>query len=483
MTINNLNEFIHLLKKKHELKVIDTEVDAKLEITEIVDRVVKSGGPALLFTNVKGSKIPLAINIFGTKKRMAWALGVEDIDEIGDRLSEMLNLKVPESLFGKMAMMPKLMEMAKFPPKVVKKGACQEVMIDGEEVDLYKLPITTSWPQDGGPYILFGQVVTKDPDTGIRNMGLYRLQVLDKNTTAMHWQRHKGGAAHFHRAKEKGMKRLEVAVVVGSDPATMYSTSAPLPENIEEYLFAGFLRKEAVELVKCKTVDLEVPSESEIVLEGYVDTEEELRLEGPFGDHTGFYSLADYYPAFHVTAMTTRKNPVFVSTVVGQPVMEDDFMGLATERIFLPLAKLVIPEIVDYHMPFEGIFHNLVFVSIDKRYPGHAFKVMNGLWGMGQMMFAKVIVVVDKDVNVQNTQEAWWYALNNIDPQRDVIFTKGPADVLDHSAQHFSFGSKMGMDGTRKWPDEGFTRPWPDKIVMSDEIKKLVDSKWKSYGL
>jgi 4-hydroxy-3-polyprenylbenzoate decarboxylase len=483
MAINNLNEFIQLLKRKHELKVIDTEVDPKLEITEIVDRVVKSGGPALLFTNVKGSRIPLAVNIFGTKQRMAWALGVEDLDEIGDRPSDMLNLKVPEALPCKMAMMPKLMEMAKFPPKIVKKGACQEVVINGEDVDLYQLPITTSWPQDGGPYILFGQVVTKCPDSGIRNMGLYRLQVLDKDTTAMHWQRHKGGAAHFRKAKEKGMKRLEVAVVVGSDPATMYSTSAPLPESIEEYLFAGFLRKEPVELVKCKTVDLEVPAEAEIVLEGYVDTEEALRLEGPFGDHTGFYSLADYYPAFHVTAITTRKKPVFVSTVVGQPIMEDDFMGLATERIFLPLAKLVIPEIVDYHMPFEGIFHNLVFVSIDKRYPGHAFKVMNGLWGMGQMMFAKVIVVVDKDINVQNTQEAWWYALNNIDPQRDVVFTKGPADVLDHSAQHFSFGSKMGIDGTRKWPDEGFTREWPDKIVMTDEIKKLVDSKWKSYGI
>ncbi len=483
MALNSLNEFIQLLRKKHDISVVDTEVDPKLEITEIVDRVVKSGGPALLFTNVKGSKIPLAINLFGTKQRMAWALGVEDLDEIGDRLSEMMNLKVPESLLGKIAMMPKLMELAKFPPKVVKKGACQEIVTEGEGVDLYTLPITTSWPQDGGPYILFGQVVTKDPETGLRNMGLYRLQVLDKNTTAMHWQRHKGGAAHFRKAKEKGMKRLEVAVVVGSDPATMYSTSAPLPESIEEYLFAGFLRKEPVELVKCRTVDLEVPAESEIVLEGYVDTEEEPRLEGPFGDHTGFYSLADYYPAFHVTAVTTRKKPVFVSTVVGQPIMEDDWMGYATERIFLPLARLVIPEIVDYHMPFEGIFHNLVFVSIDKKYPGHAFKVMNGLWGMGQMMFAKVIVVVDKDVNVQNTSEAWWYALNNIDPQRDVVFTKGPADVLDHSSQQFSFGSKMGIDGTRKWPDEGFTRQWPDKIEMSEDIKKLVDSKWKSYGI
>ncbi len=483
MAFNSLNEFLDFLRRKGELKVIDVKVDAKLEITEIVDRTVKSAGPALLFTNVKGSEIPLVTNIFGTKQRMSWALGVQDLDAIGKRLSEMLNLKVPESLLGKMAMMPRLMEMAKFPPKVVKKASCQDIVINEKDVDLYKFPVTTSWPQDGGPYILFGQVVTKDPDTGVRNMGLYRLQVLDKNTTAMHWQRHKGGAMHFKRAKEKGMERLEVAVVIGSDPATMYSTSAPLPESIEEYLFAGFLREEAVELVKCKTVDLEVPAESEIVLEGYVDTGEDLRLEGPFGDHTGFYSLADYYPAFHVTAVTTRKNPVFVSTVVGQPIMEDDWMGYATERIFLPLAKLVLPELVDYHMPFEGIFHNLVFASIDKQYPGHAFKVMNGLWGLGQMMFAKVIVVVDKDVNVQNTSEAWWYALNNIDPQRDVVFSKGPHDVLDHSSQYFSFGSKMGIDGTRKWPDEGFTRPWPDKIEMSDEIKKLVDSKWKSYGL
>jgi len=482
MAFNNLDEFVQFLKKKRELKIIDTEVDPNLEITEIVDRVVKSSGPALLFTNVKGSRFPLAINLFGTKQRMAWSLGAEDLDEIGRRLSEMLDIRVPESILDKIAMMPKLMELGKFPPKIVKKAPCHDVIIGEKDVDLHKLPITKSWPQDGGFYILFGQVVTKDPETGVRNMGLYRLQVLDKNTTAMHWQRHKGGAVHFRKAKEKGMKRLEVAVVIGSDPATMYSTSAPLPESIEEYLFSGFLRREPVELVKCGTVDLEVPAESEIVLEGYVDTEEALRLEGPFGDHTGFYSLADYYPAFHVTAMTTRKKPVFVSTIVGQPIMEDDWMGYATERIFLPLAKLVIPEIVDYHMPFEGIFHNLVFVSIDKQYPGHAFKVMNGLWGMGQMMLAKVIVVVDKDVDVQNTSEAWWYALNNIDPQRDVIFTKGPADVLDHSAQHFSFGSKMGIDGTRKWPDEGFTRPWPDKIMMSNEMKRLVDSKWKSYG-
>ncbi|HEY9167640.1 MAG TPA: menaquinone biosynthesis decarboxylase [Candidatus Kryptonia bacterium] len=483
MAFDKLDEFIQFLKKKQELKVIDAKVDPKLEITEIVDRVVKAGGPALLFTNVKGSQIPLAINLFGTRRRMSWALGVEDLDEIGTRFAKMFNLKVPESLLGKVAMMPKLLELAKFPPKVVRKAPCQDVVIGGKDVDLYKFPVTTSWPQDGGPYILFGQVVTKDPETGTRNMGLYRLQVLDKNTTAMHWQRHKGGAAHFRKAKEKGMKRLEVAVVVGSDPATMYATSAPLPESIEEYLFSGFIRKDPVELVKCKTLDLEVPAESEIVLEGYVDTEEDLRLEGPFGDHTGFYSLADYYPAFHVTTVTTRAKPVYVSTIVGQPIMEDDWMGFATERIFLPLAKLVIPELVDYHMPFEGIFHNLVFASIDKQYPGQAFKVMNGLWGLGQMMFAKVIVVVDKDVDVQNTSEAWWYALNNIDPQRDVIFTKGPADVLDHSSQHFSFGTKMGIDGTRKWKDEGITRPWPDKIVMSDEIKKLVDSRWKTFGL
>jgi 4-hydroxy-3-polyprenylbenzoate decarboxylase len=483
MAFRNLSEFISFLKRKGELKIIDGEVDPNLEITEIVDRVVKSGGPALLFSNVKGSEIPLAINLFGTKQRMAWSLGVEDLDEIGTRISEMFNLKIPESIFGKVAMVPKLMEFAKFPPKMVKRAPCHDIVIEGNDVDLYRLPITKSWPKDGGFYILFGQVVTKDPEDGTRNMGLYRLQVLDKNTTAMHWQRHHGGAAHFRKAKEKGIKQLDVAVVIGSDPATMYSASAPLPESIEEYLFSGFLRREPLELAKCKTVDLEVPAESEIVLEGYVDTEEDLKLEGPFGDHTGFYSLADYYPAFHVKAITTRRKPIYVSTVVGKPIMEDDWIGYATERIFLPLAKLVIPEIVDYHMPFEGIFHNLVFVSIDKQYPGHAFKVINGLWGLGQMMLAKVIVVVDKDVDVQNTSEAWWYALNNIDPQRDIIFTKGPTDVLDHSSQHFSFGSKMGIDGTRKWKEEGFTRPWPDKIEMSDEIKKLVDSKWRLYGL
>jgi 4-hydroxy-3-polyprenylbenzoate decarboxylase len=325
-------------------------------------------------------------------------------------------------------------------------------------------------------------VITKDPVSGIRNVGMYRMQVMDRNTTGMHWQRHKTGASHFQLAKERGEK-LEVAVAIGGDPATIFSATAPLPPVIDEFIFTGFLRRKPMELVKGITVDLEVPAEADIVLEGYVDPSEDLILEGPFGDHTGFYSLADMYPAFHVTAVTMRRDAIYPTTIVGKPPMEDYYIGHATERIFLPLTKLILPEIVDYHMPPEGIFHNLVFVSIDKEYPGHAYKVMNGLWGLGQMMLAKVIVIVDKDVNVQDPQEAWWVALNNIDPERDVRFTPGPVDVLDHSSRGFTYGTKMGIDATTKWPEEGFDREWPDKIEMSDEVKAKVDAMWSKLGI
>jgi 4-hydroxy-3-polyprenylbenzoate decarboxylase len=484
LNYRNLQEFIQAIDEAGELKRIATEVDPYLEMTEIADRVMKQpgGGAALLFENVKGCDIPLGINLFGSSRRMGMALGVESLDEIGDRLSDMLKLDVPDSLMGKLAMLPMLKEIAGFPPRSVRSGACQEVVLQGDDIDLSALPVMTCWPDDGGPFITLPLVITKDPDTGVRNVGMYRIQVLDRNTTGMHWQRHKVGAHHFELAKRKG-ERLEVAVAIGGDPATMYSATAPLPPVIDEFIFTGFLRRRPMELVKCVSVELEVPAEAEIVLEGYVDPTEDLILEGPFGDHTGFYSLADYYPAFHVTAVTMRRNPVYPSTIVGKPPMEDYYIGHATERIFLPLTRLILPEIVDYHMPAEGIFHNLVFVSIDKAYPGHAFKVMNGLWGAGQMMLAKVIVIVDKDVNVQDPQEAWWVALNNIDPERDVRFTPGPVDVLDHSSRAFTFGTKMGIDATKKWPEEGFDREWPEKIVMSDEVKERVDRMWSSLGL
>ena len=484
LNYRNLQEFIQALDEAGELKRVTTEVDPHLEVTEIADRVMKQpkGGAALLFENVKGSEFPLGINLFGSDRRMGMALGVESLDEIGDRLSEMLKLEVPDSLMGKLAMLPMLKEMASFPPRGVRSGACQEVVLQGDDIDLSALPVITCWPDDGGPYITLPLVITKDPENGIRNVGMYRMQVLDRNTTAMHWQRHKVGARHFELAKRKG-ERMEVAVALGGDPATMFSATAPLPPVIDEFIFTGFLRRRPMELVKGVTVDLEVPAEAEIVLEGYVDPSEDLILEGPFGDHTGFYSLADYYPAFHVTAVTMRRNPVYPTTIVGKPPMEDYYLGHATERIFLPLTRLIMPEIVDYHMPAEGIFHNLVFVSIDKSFPGHAYKVMNGLWGAGQMMLAKVIVIVDKDVNVQDPQEAWWVALNNIDPQRDVRFTPGPVDVLDHASSSFTFGTKMGIDGTKKWPEEGFDREWPEKIVMSNDVREKVDRLWSSLGL
>jgi 4-hydroxy-3-polyprenylbenzoate decarboxylase len=351
-----------------------------------------------------------------------------------------------------------------------------------EAVNLDTIPFLTTWPGDGGRYITLPMVITTDPTRGIRNVGMYRVQVIGRNILAMHWQRHKVGAAHWREMAERG-ERMPVAIALGGDPASIYSGSAPLPPTIDEFLFAGFLRREPVELAKAITSDLDVPAEAEMVLEGYIDPAEELVLEGPFGDHTGFYSLADYYPKVHVTAVTSRRDPIYPATLVGRPPMEDFYLGHATERIFLPLLKLTIPEIVDYHMPAPGIFHNLVFVSIDKQYPGQAYKVMNALWGQGLMSLAKVLVVVDKEVDVQNVDEAWWIALNNIDPERDVRFTMGPIDVLDHSSRAFTYGSKMGIDATRKWKEEGFDREWPELIRMDDETKRRVDQMWGRLGI
>ena len=484
MPYSNLREFTDALDRAGELRRVVDQVDPYLEITEIADRVMKSpeGGPALLFQNVKGSAFPLGINLFGSRRRMAMALGVQDLNGIGDRLAQMLRLEVPESLMGKLAMLPMLKEMSGFPPRRVRSGPCQEVVLQGDDVDLATLPVATCWPEDGGPYITLPLVITRDPESGVRNAGMYRMQVYSRNTTGMHWQRHKVGARHFELARRRG-ERLEVAVALGGDPATIYSATAPLPPAIDEFIFTGFLRRRPVDLVKGVTVDLEVPAEADFVLEGYVDPAEPLVCEGPFGDHTGFYSLADDYPVFHVTALTMRRDPIYPSTIVGRPPMEDYWLGHATERIFLPLTRLILPEVVDYHMPPEGVFHNLVFVSIDKQFPGHAYKVMNGLWGLGQMMLAKMIVIVDKEVNVQDPQEAWWVVLNNIDPKRDVHFTPGPVDVLDHASTSFTFGSKMGIDGTRKWPEEGFAREWPGRIAMTDEVREKVDGIWKQLGI
>ena len=490
MSLDNISQFLSAIDRAGELARVAEPVKARLELAEIADRVMKQqgGGKALYFENVildngERSKYPVAINLFGSMRRISLALGVENLDDIGERITEMLDLKVPEGLVGKLAMLPRLLEIGKFPPRVRSgKPACQEIVLQGNEIDLSKLPIITCWPEDGGPYITLPMVISKDPKRGIRNVGMYRVQVLGPQSLAMHWQRHKVGAAHWREMAEKGEK-MSVVIAVGADPASVYSASAPLPPTIDEFLFAGFLRKSPVSLAKAVTCDLEVPAEADFVIEGYIDPSEPLVVEGPFGDHTGFYSEADLYPQVHVTAVTMRRNPVYATTIVGRPPMEDYYLGHATERIFLPLLKLTIPEIVDYHMPAEGIFHNLVFVSIDKQYPGQAYKVMNALWGQGLMSLAKVLVILDKDVNVRNVQEAWWVALNHIDPERDVRFSMGPIDVLDHSSRAFTYGSKMGIDATRKWPEEGFTRNWPKVIEMDAETKRRVDEIWSKLGL
>lgn len=472
---DSLGDFIDLLKTNGELIEVEREIDPYLEACEIADRAVKEGREALLFRNVKGSKIPLLMNMYGSRSRMEDSLGVDDLSIFAERIREMVKLEPPKSFSQKLDLLPRLMEFTKFPPKVVKKAPSQEVVLKGKDANLDLLPIVTTWPNDAGPFITLPMVITRHPETGVHNIGMYRMQKFDSHSTGMHWHLHKGGAKHYRMYKEKGIQKMPVAVAIGCDPASLYSASAPLPPHINEFLFAGFLRKKNVELVKAVESDLLVPAQAEIILEGYVDTSEELREEGMFGDHTGFYSLADNYPVFHVTTITMRKNPVYPATIVGRPPMEDAWMGYATERIFLALTQLVIPEVVDFHMPPSGTFHNLVFVSIKKEYPGQAYKVMQGLWGLGLMALTKVIVVVDDNIDVQNPEEVWWYTLANIDPQRDTLFFKGPTDVLDHASSEYAFHSKMGIDGTKKMPEEGFKRDWPDVIEMDPQIKRTVD--------
>ncbi|MBI4893453.1 MAG: menaquinone biosynthesis decarboxylase [Acidobacteria bacterium] len=481
MAYADLREFIGALEKAGELKRIPFEVDPHLEITEFADRAVKRGGPALLFEKVKGSAHPVLINAFASERRMEIALEAGSVEEHAARISEMLEMRMPQGLINKLKMLPKLADMASFFPKMVSSGPCQEV-VRTEGFSLREFPVLHCWPEDGGPFITLPMVFTRNPETGKRNCGMYRMQVYDDRTTGMHWQTHKQGAEHARRRKRAGEKRMEVAVAIGADPATMYSAILPLPPDLDEMMIAGFLRNKPVEMVKCKTVDLEVPANAEIVLEGYVDLDER-RIEGPFGDHTGFYSLSDPYPVFHVECVTQRKSPVYATTIVGPPPMEDYFMAKAIERIFLPLLRLQLPEVRDMAMPAEGVVHNLMLVSIRKSYPGHARKVMHAIWGLGQAMFSKVIVVVDEDVDVQNFSEVAWRALNNIDPQRDIEFVTGPVDSLDHASRLPDFGSKMGVDATRKWPEEGFTRRWPEVIRMDEAVKGKVDELWKKAGL
>ncbi|MDA0735260.1 MAG: menaquinone biosynthesis decarboxylase [Chloroflexi bacterium] len=484
MKFKDLREYIAFLEKKGGLRRITTPVNCELEITEIADRVVQSGGPALLFENVIGYDTPLLINMFTSDQRMAWALGVEHVDELVARMQGLLQLRQgpPTGLLNKLRTLGQLVQLGSFQPKTVRNAPCQEVVLQGDAVDLFKFPILKCWPDDGGRYITLPLVITKDPETGVQNYGIYRMQVYDARTTGMHWQTHKVGAHHYRVSQAQQAEKLEVAVALGGDPATIWTGSAPLPPDLDEMVFAGFIREEGVELVQAKSVDLLVPAQAEIVLEGYVTPGEE-RMEGPFGDHTGYYSMPDPYPVFHVTTITHRRNPIYPTTFVGRPPKEDYWMGKVTERVFLPLIKLMLPEIVDINMPAEGIFHNLVLVSIKKEYPGQARKVMMGLWGLGLMSLAKTIVVVDDFVNVQNPSEVAWRVANNLDPGRDLVVVEGPLDDLDVASPTAKFGSKLGIDATRKGPGEGYHRGWPPDIEMSPEIKALVDRRWAEYGI
>jgi 4-hydroxy-3-polyprenylbenzoate decarboxylase len=568
LAYNDLRDWIAALDRAGELKRIKTEADPILEIAEITDRVSKGnahagtgalarpaeqssastndrrpGGPALLFQNIKGHPgAQVLINQFGSERRMKMALEVDSLDEIADRIRAFMDVKSPQGFLDKVKMLPMLAEMGKFFPKTVSTGACKEV-IRKDNFSLNDFPILQCWPKDAGRFITLPCVVTRDPKTGKRNVGMYRMQVFDERTTGMHWQRQKIGAEHYREALRNATAqesakntaphdvgasvlaragsdaasaragtpaptsdsahasvdimartsggsisaegtpsgRMEVAVVIGTDPALTFSAIVPAPPDVEEYLIAGFLRQKPVELVKCETVDLEVPANAEIVLEGHVHLDE-LRTEGPFGDHTGFYSLEDIYPVFHISCITHRKDPIYATTIVGKPPQEDAYMGKAVERIFLPLMKLTIPELVDVNLPIEGVFHNLMIVSIKKSYPGQARKVMNAIWSLGQAMFTKCVIVVDEDVNVQDIGEVVLKVFNHIDPERDIQFTLGPVDSLDHASRLPNYGSKMGIDATRKWSSEGFTRPWPDEILMDSKTKALVDSKWKALA-
>jgi 4-hydroxy-3-polyprenylbenzoate decarboxylase len=460
------------------------------------------GGKALLFENVEGSDIPVAINTFGSYWRVNKALATENLNALADRVQQLVKPEIPTTLLDKMKRLPDLMKMASFPPKSVRTGICQQVVLEGDKADLTRLPIIQCWPLDGnlesgqvfdreaagkvkergtGRYITLGGIYTKNPSTGDRNIGMYRVQLFGPRKAAMHWHMHHDGARHFRMYQARGEK-MPLAIVLGGESILPYAATAPLPPGIEELLFAGFLNGGGIELVPCRTIDLDVPANAEIVIEGFVDPNEKL-MEGPFGDHTGFYSLADWYPAFHVTAITHRKNPIYPTTVVGKPPMEDYYLGKATERVFLPLLRMLIPDILDYSLPISGVFHNCVFVKIRKEYPFQARRVMHAIWGAGQMAFTKFIVVVDEHVNVHDEQDVLFHLFSNCDPQRDSEIVHGPVDILDHASPEMGAGSKIGFDATVKLPAEGKVRPWPAELSFDEATRQLVDRRWKEYGL
>jgi len=467
---SDLTDFLADLDRRGMLARVKEPVSPDLEIAAVTDRACKSpgGGPALLFEQPGGFSIPVASNVYGSSDRMCLALGVRTLDDLAKEIDELMTPQMPAGIMDALKMLPMVGRLRDLMPKTVKDAACQEVV--SREGTLDQFPILKCWPEDGGRYITLPLVFTRDPETGTRNIGTYRMQVFDGRTTGMHWQRHKGGAQHYRVAERLG-RRLEVAVALSPEPVLTYCATAPMPEGLDELILGGFLAKRRIEMVKCVSVDLEVPASSHIVLEGYVEPGER-RREGPFGDHTGFYSQPDDYPVFHVTCITQRKTPTYLTTVVGVPPMEDFYLGMASERIFLPLLQKTHPEIVDMHFPAEGIFHNLVIISIDKRYPGHARKIMSAVWGLGQLMFSKTVVIVDKDVDVHNLREVAWIVGTHMDPSRDVQMTKGPLDDLDDACDLPAYGGKMGIDATRKWASEGYTRTWPSRVRTTEAAGK-----------
>lgn len=478
MAFKDLQHYIRELEIRQDLKHINAPIDPVLEITEIADRVVKSGGPALFFRNIKGSPYPLVINLFGTLDRICFALSVKDLDEIADRILSLIPTSPFSSFFEKIKLLWQLKDFKNFQPKAVHSGTSQEIV--EKDGNLFELPVLKCWPKDAGRFITLPMVFTKNPETNQQNVGIYRIQILDEKRALIHWHLHHDGASHYRQHKDRG-QNMDIAISLGGDPATIYAATAPLPIGLDEMIFAGFLRNSPVEMTRGKTVDLMLPAHAEFILEGTVSVTE-TQLEGPFGDHTGFYSDIEEYPVFHLKAITRKRQPVYPTTIVGRPPMEDYYLGKATERIFLPLIKIQIPEIVDMNFPCEGVFHNCLIVSIKKEYPGQARKVASSLWGMGQLMFTKTIIIVDDEVNIQNYSELAWKAFSNVDPKRDIFLTKGPLDVLDHSSPTPIFGSKIGIDATKKWKEEGHDRKWPEDIKMDDDIRKLVSKRWEEYG-
>jgi 4-hydroxy-3-polyprenylbenzoate decarboxylase len=519
MPTATLSDFIALLEKSGELSRIKTAVSPKLEISEVCDRVCKTpaphphneldrspaaklGGKAILFENVEGSDIPACINTFGSYWRINQALGSNNLEELAGRVQQLVKPEMPTTFMEKMKKLPDLLKMASFPPRTVRNGICQQVVLEGDQADLTRLPLIQCWPLDGdldsgqaldrdaasrvtergtGKYITLGGIITQHPETGDRNIGMYRVQQFGPRKAAMHWHMHHDGARHF-RAYERRGEKMPLAIALGGESVLPYAATAPLPPGIEELLFAGFLNGTGIELVKCRTIDLEVPANAEIIIEGFVDPHEKL-MEGPFGDHTGFYSLADWYPAFHITAITHRKDPIYPTTIVGKPPMEDYFLGKATERIFLPLLRMIVPDILDYSLPISGVFHNCAFLKIRKEYPLQARRVMHAIWGAGQMSFTKFIVIVDEHVNVHDEQDVLFHLFSNCDPERDIEIVHGPVDILDHASPYLGVGSKLGFDATVKLESEGRVRNWPAELTMDAATKELVTRKWKEYGL